>query len=208
MIAACSGCSTLSKTVNYEIEPSPSLKRTFVSDWCEENQAALGVFGDSCFGIYNPPVYSYKIGDGYVVIYPALVSHAEIAAGPLGLPVIPLGNDSISDNSERKLFLRFRTYSKSENSQIQPLKVTILDSDRNIGCDVYKYSVDEIGDVFLCKLIIKKEDLKDFTATLTLSNRTDFNIAYRLKVFTSYRPVVAPNGPDRKVKPFIVIRDK
>ncbi|WP_445357369.1 hypothetical protein ACJJIC_15680 [Microbulbifer sp. ANSA002] len=198
------GCSTLSKTINYEIEPTSLLKRTYVFDWCEENQATLGLFEDHCFGIYNPPLYSYPVDKGYLVIYPLLVSHREIAAGPLGLPVIPLGGNNGLESSERKLYFRFRTYSETDDFNVIPLKLIAV-SAAGEGCEFSKSSEDDIGEKYTCMLTINQKSIKSLKVNLKLSDNSEVDILYKLSEFTSYRPVVAPNGPARDEKPFIII---
>ena len=200
----CAGCSTLSKTTNYEIDASPKFKRTYVYDWCEENQVALGVFGEYCGGVYKPPLYSSPIENGYLVIYPLLVSHNQIAAGPLGLPVIPLGDNEDSEKSEQKLYFRFRTYSESKPFKIAPIKLFVKNAPEE-RCSISKNLEDDIGSVFTCILTLPKNGDESLQITLQLSNESVLDISYKLSEFTSYRPVIAPNGPARDVKPFIVI---
>ena len=203
-ILVFTGCSTLSKTTNFEIEPSPLYKRTYVFDWCEENQAALGIFGDHCFGVYKPPLYSYPMGNGFLVIYPLLVNHNEIAAGPLGLPVIPLGSNESLDNLEQKLYFRFRTYSEFEAFEVKPIKLFVLNASGE-ACAISKESEDDIGAVYTCVLTLKLREIENLKINLKLNDDSNVDISYKLSEFTSYRPVIAPNGPARDVKPFILI---
>ena len=203
-ILVFTGCSTLSKTTNYEIEPSSLYKRTYVFDWCEENQAALGMFGDHCFGMYKPPLYSYPIGNGFLVIYPLLLNHKEISAGPLGLPVIPLSSNESLDYLEQKLYFRFRTYSKFETFEVEPIKLFVENMSGD-SCVISKESEDEIGAVYTCALTLKLREIENLRINLKLNDDSNVDISYKLSEFTSYRPVVAPNGPARDVKPFIVI---
>ncbi|TAA47124.1 hypothetical protein [Corallincola spongiicola] len=200
----CTGCSTLSKTTNFEIEPSPQYQRTYVYDWCEENQSALGVFGEHCFGIYNPPLYSFPVDDGFLVIYPLLLSHEELSAGPLGLPIIPLGSNEASGSEEQNLYFRFRTYSKAGNFDIAPVKISISNAN-NGSCDITESSEDAIGKVYTCVVSLKAGEHQRLSVNLKLNNNSAFDISYVLSEFTSYRPVVAPNGPARDEKPFITV---
>ncbi|USD22775.1 hypothetical protein MJO52_06460 [Microbulbifer variabilis] len=197
----------MSKTTNYEVVPSPLLKRTYVFDWCEESQATLGVFGEQCFGIYRPPLYSYPTGTGFLVIYPLLLSHNEIAAGPLGLPVIPLGANDDLDSLKQKLYFRFRTYSESEKFKIEPRRLIVLNQAEKI-CAISKESEDKIGFVYTCTLDFHSANLEELRVSLELNDNSKIEISYKLSEFTSYRPVVAPNGPARDVEPFILIEGK
>jgi hypothetical protein len=203
-ILLSSGCSTVSKTINYEIEPSPQFKRTYASDWCEEDQAALGVVGDHCFGIYKPPLYSYPVENGFIVIYPILISHGEIAAGPLGLPIVPLGGNNPEDGLGQKLYFRFRTYSESALFEVYPSELTVSHAPKEV-CKVVETERDKIGSIFTCVHLRPTSGSQNLIVKLKLSDNSDFEIQYKLSVFTSYRPVVAPNGPARRVEPFIII---
>ncbi|WP_445361781.1 hypothetical protein ACJJIL_09405 [Microbulbifer sp. EKSA005] len=200
----CSGCSTFSKTANFEVEPSPKYHRTYVYDWCEEDQAALGVFGEHCFGIYNPPLYSMPIDDGFLVIYPIFLSHEELSVGPLGLPIIPLGGNEVPSSEEKNIYFRFRTYSKSGNFDFAPVKVSILNTNRG-SCDVIERSEDAIGKVYSCMFGLKINKHQKLIINLELNGSSAFEISYVLSEFLSYRPVVSPNGPPRDIKPFIKI---
>ncbi|WP_444913512.1 hypothetical protein [Microbulbifer sp. TRSA007] len=202
----CTGCSTLSKTKNFEIEPSPKYQRTYVYDWCEENQAVLGILGEHCSGIYKPPLYSVPIDDGFLVIYPLLLSHEELSVGPMGLPIIPLSGNKVSMSEEQNIYFRFRTYSKTGNFNIAPVRVSILNANRG-SCDVIERSEDEIGKVYNCVVGLKVNKLQKLIINLELDDNSALDISYILSEFTSYRPIVAPNGPARDIKPFITIAD-
>jgi hypothetical protein len=180
------------------------MKRTYVFDWCEESQVTLGIFGEYCSGIYNPPLYSYPIDNGFIVIYPVLLNYNQLVAGPLGLPLIPLGDNEGSNKSGKKLFFKFRTYSKSNKFMVKPKKLTVL-NDSNKNCTFSGGFKDDAGLVYSCKLYLEHLFVDSLKVKLTLSDNTYIDVSYNLSEYMSYRPIVAPNGPARDVEPFIII---
>jgi hypothetical protein len=186
-----SGCSSLSNTTNYEIEEGDNLSRTYVYDWCEENQLSLGAFGVVCNGVYNPPLYSSSHKDGVYVFYPIQINHSPVLFGPLIIPLIPLDSKPNVESINYKV----RSLHKGSQPHIKPKKVTLyVNGIVNSSCILKEEINDGISDIFTCNFDIDVEKIEEFYTLLTLADEAEIKLVYSKNRFWSYRPIVAPAG--------------
>ena len=202
MIILFTGCSTISNTTNFEIDSNENLTRTYIYDWCEESSYSLGLWGDYCFGIYGPPVYSYKYHNGYYVFYPILINYKQIAFGPLIVPFIPLNMHQ--DTSIKTLTYKVRSYESKIGKMPKPIETKLhLSSGKYIMCSLKYSNTDKISDIFTCDINVNNIDSAITSSELTIENGEKIKIYYSKRKEWTYLPIVAPNGPRRSDKPYI-----
>jgi hypothetical protein len=185
------GCSTLSSTTNYELVKDESFVRTYVYDWCEENQLSLGILGPQCMGEYNPPVYSIVSNGANYIFYPMRISQNNISIGPILVPIIYTDYQHSKETMEYKV----RSLDKNKHSAVKPRKVDFYINDlKKSNCTLQEQENDGVSDIFTCNFKIDTNNVEVFYSLLTLSDQTEIKIEYTKNKFWSYRPLVAPAG--------------
>lgn len=192
LLVLITGCSTLSKTTNYEIVQDDSLSRTYVYDWCEESQYTLGFLPPQCSGVYKPPLYSFTNIYGIYVFYPIQIKHEDISIGPVLAPIFPLGYKRDADMS-----YKIRSLYKGSDAPVKPRKVTFyVNNIEHTSCTLKEEESDGISDIFTCGFEIDTDKIEDFYSLVTFTDETEIKIGYTQKQFWSYRPIDAPAGRD------------